>query len=756
MKIKYHDEADLQRKIAKILNHQGYTFKVTKDFCDLVDDLKKIYVEVKLEHFAPAQILYGLARNDVEDAKYIGLGSSNALIFYKAPDFSKVMKFATMIDPELEVSPSSVNKVEWTDEAFRLLGDHAAVYTYDGSLNLGNNLVFINAKNLEYLKEITDKYGINLYRLIAFYMGVYENKQKIHVTDGGYILNESADEYYKNEPLNPQTRIVGKGYKKIESIIDRLLFESVRIKKGDMLHIRNRFDQLESVKKRRELGRYFTKTILNKKITNIVNKINPSFIIEPYVGAGSLIDSLRDYRGIGNDIRGDIVDNLDYGSKWKFTSLDTIVTQYKTLIERWDIKEGEDLLFLTNPPFGTVSTNRLASKSTKGLLKQGKEPDLVGKSRTIKIEYGTVGDKYGKGDLVIPAVGKLIDFIKKYKSGYLAFFCPAGVFCGRQRYLKLFKALLKDFEFIEGYIFSGENFNSIQKKKPIAFTVWKYHKDINTNVSDISFDYDEKNNKWKLKPLLLLKDGWKYDRRKNGNEIGVGCNMKFNDPGGKFFHLKMHKGGSLVIPENVKIDLGLKIPSELVYGLWSVTVGYRSFTDCPVYIDNAYTHLPDFSKRETMEILAYMVIGTLFAELKGNYCKGLISFKGSYRDFKFGGERLTEGAKYLIETYGDSPIGEKTINDIFTELKNEPDIAKIPISEYRKEIKKQVTDRLEKIGYWDYIPIPSGIFESKKVMKMMSEKSFGDSKGQQVLVGSRQQVFKNKPKDMLKTEDLIK
>ena len=263
MKIKYYDEADLQRKIAKILNHQGYSFKVTKDFCDLVDDLKQIYIEVKLEHFAPAQILYGLARNHVEDAKYIGLGSSNGLILYKTPDFSKVMKFALMVDPELKVSPSSVNKTKWTDEAFCLLGEHVAIWTYDGSLDLGTNSVFINATNLEYLKEVVEKYGINLYRLIAFYMGVYENKQKILVTDGGYILNQSIDEYYINEPLNPQKRIDGKGYKRIDNVIDRLLFESIRVKKEDMLSIRNRFDQLETVKNRRELGRFFTKTIAN-------------------------------------------------------------------------------------------------------------------------------------------------------------------------------------------------------------------------------------------------------------------------------------------------------------------------------------------------------------------------------------------------------------------------------------------------------------------------------------------------------------
>ena len=48
--IRYEDEFDLQRKIAKKLNDSGFCFKKVKAnyFCDLVDKVNKIYIEVSI------------------------------------------------------------------------------------------------------------------------------------------------------------------------------------------------------------------------------------------------------------------------------------------------------------------------------------------------------------------------------------------------------------------------------------------------------------------------------------------------------------------------------------------------------------------------------------------------------------------------------------------------------------------------------------------------------------------------------------
>jgi hypothetical protein len=105
-----------------------------------------------------------------------------------------------------------------------------------------------------------------------------------------------------------------------------------------------------------------------------------------------------------------------------------------------------------------------------------------------------------------------------------------------------------------------------------------------------------------------------------------------------------------------------------------------------------------------MEILAYAIIHTLITELIQENCKGKIGFVGGKRFFRFGGERLTEGAKYLIETYRDCPIGLENIGEVFKNLREEPDIEEIN-SDYRSMIKNEMEKRLEDIGYWDYLPI---------------------------------------------------
>lgn len=64
-------------------------------------------------------------------------------------------------------------------------------------------------------------------------------------------------------------------------------------------------------------------------------------------------------------------------------------------------------------------------------------------------------------------------------------------------------------------------------------------------------------------------------------------------------HLQIQKGGSELIPQNVKKTLNIPdLPDELIIGLWSLAVGHRSIT----------VHLPDFKRMEAQEILAYVAI----------------------------------------------------------------------------------------------------------------------------------------------------
>ena len=715
--IKYYDEADLQRKIVSVLNRYGYHFEDAPSpfFCDIIDKVRKIYIEVKPEHFAPAQILYGLAKKDIKEISYIGLACSFEIRFYKPPTYDVMMNFAKSIDPNLLKPPSEVKKQKWHDKAFELLGDHWKIYTYKGEFDLNEPTkdIFVDEENYTYFRDLFNKYEIDSSRFLPYIADIHAKNQKIIVNNEGWILNINTGKFFRNTDREQRglDEYVGRyKYRPVKNYRDKTLFESIRIRADDIQELLHEIDRLEPLHSRRFRGRFFTKENLGIEISDIAESINPGFIIEPYVGAGSLIEPLISrYKGVANDINKGFIDVLRKkfeGLDWKVTNLNTITTSVDELISKWNVPKGEEILILTNPPFGTSSTSILVSK--KNEIKDGK------KSRKTKIDYGGMGDKYGRGDLVLPAIGKLIEIIKRLNRGYMAVFSPAGVWLGRKRYNKLMKSVLKDFEFFEGHIFSGKGFNSVVSKKAISFTIWRYKKDIQTNREDLIFMYEK--TPIHLKMVALLKeggryrDGSKYVTNKVDHPLGVRRNDTFNNPNPKIFTVDVKEGsGAEISKDNVKIDLKIaKIPSELIYGLWSVTVGHRSIAGHPIFIDNAHTHLPDFSKKETMEILAYSLIHTLITELKNNYCQGKIGFIGLNRIFQFGNTSLTNGVKHLIEKYGYCNIGEKTILDVFEELKTEPNIDNID-NNYRRKIKEEITRRLDLIAFWDFIPIPNNI-----------------------------------------------
>lgn len=715
--IKYNDEADLQRKIVRILNKSGFHFEDAPSpyFCDIVDKIRKIYIEVKPEHFAPAQILYGLAREKISEITYLGLACSFEVRFYKPPPLEVIRNFAKKIDPNLSIPPSDVKRQEFQEEAFQLLGDHWKIYTYKGHLNLNEpgKDIFIDSENYSYFQMLFEKYSIDPSKFLTYIADIHGKNQKIVVNNEGWIVNINSGKFFRNTDKEQRglEEFAGRyDYSPIKDYRDKTLFEAVKIRANNIQKILHQIDRMEPISERRFRGRFFTKEGIGTEISDIAKSINVDYIVEPYVGAGSLIDPLVSlYKGAANDINKGFIDVLKKkyeGYGWVFTHINTIITPTEVLINKWGIPKDENILIFTNPPFGTSSTSILVSK--KGEIKEGK------KSRKTKIDYGGLGDKYGRGDLVLPSIAKLIEILKMLGKGYLGIFSPAALFCGRKRYNKLLKAILKDFEFLEGHIFSGENFNSVIAKKAITFTLWKYNKNSNTILDSLVFTYQDRI--LRMKKMKLLKEGWryrdgsKYVKKKVSPSLGVRRNDTFNNPNPKIFTINVAEGsGAEISRDNVKIELHIpEVPSELIYGLWTITVGYRSITDHPIFIDNAHTHLPDFTRKEAMEILTYALIHTLITELKNNYCEGKIGFIGMNRVFCFGNRSLTKGAEYLIEKYGYCPIGVNNISNVFIELKSEPDINKID-EKYRRIIKTEIGTRLDNIGYWDFIPIPSSI-----------------------------------------------
>jgi hypothetical protein len=715
MMVNFEDEPDLQRKIVILLNKNGYDFKKTKanGFCDIIDNVNKIYVEVKPESFAPAQILYGLSVNNIQDARYIGLACAYEIRFYKCPSFNLLLDFAKKIDPKLGKSPSSVNKKEYIDAALELLGFHQCLWDYRGEFKIEekNHEICLNENNYEYFKMLFTKYNINPAQFLSFVAYIESEGSELKINKDGKIYESKHFNMFKNQQngyhdkQKNQKTLNGDiihGEQDIRPVKDKHdcdLFESLRIRGVDIEKIIHKMDEMTPLKIRRQIGKFFSGMDLGVYLAGIItNLVKPDFILEPMVGGGSLIAPfVGKVPCVINDINKGHVDLLKqkYGYQINgYFSQDFILTPTGDIVNKWGMPKEGNVLIYTNPPFGTSSTNDLASK--KGENEKG--------SRETKIDYAELGDEYGRGDLVIPSVARMIEVIKDRGSGYLAFFSPFGVFCGRSRYNKLLRALLKNFEFVYGEIFPGSEFNNVSKKKPISITILKYRKDMNASLGSLTYFYAGVEHK--MKKSVLLKDVWNYNEGKDGDEIGTTRNDTFNNPNPKMIKTKLRNAGSQILYRNVKDNLGITIvPPELFYGLWSITVGYRSLSEYPVYFDNSCIHIPDLKRQETYEILSYAVLNVLITELINNYTEGKIGFSGMQRFFKFGGKRLTDGAKYLIDTHGNCPVGSRTIKQVFEELRAGKDPDAID-KNLRIDIRKEIEKRLDAIGYWDYLPIP--------------------------------------------------
>lgn len=279
--------------------------------------------------------------------------------------------------------------------------------------------------------------------------------------------------------------------------------------------------------------------------------------------------------------------------------------------------------------------------------------------------------------------------------------------------------MLKDFKLLKGYVFAGNYFHDINRTLPIAFSIWNYKPNTNAKLLDLDFEFIDKNGenrKIQFKKKPLLEDGWRYRdgnryvKHKTKGAIGVPRCMYFSEPSPKIFGEDAKEGsGAELSPDSVKTDkFELKVPnvpSELVYGLWSVSVGMGAFRTSlsnpmhPIYIRDAYVHLPDFDRKEPLEIMAYSALHALIY----NYADDKIGFLGTNKVFRFGNERITNGVEYLFDLCKNSPVyNGYELHEVFEQIKQ----SKVDVTECRRRMKDEVSKRLHKIGYWDYVPIP--------------------------------------------------
>jgi len=675
-------EVELYRDLINKLNRLGFEFKEKTGYSDLVDELNRILVEVKLgrdiAEDGASQLLYEVAKNDLRDFLYLGLADSEMFHMFKSPEYGNILTFAKELDPKLSRSPSSFSGKKIA-EALIFLGEPIWQGFWrntkdDISMILeGNAVIPFIAENLFDFHRIFGLYKIKTTDIISAFTGK-EDVVHVEVTDDHIIVTKK-----RGDPVSISYNGVMKPTHKW--ILKRMRIPDIRA----VEKLRQTSDRLQSDEQRANRGAYYTEGLLSIKMSGkVLEHMNPDFIIEPYAGAGSLLNLFTDrvVDGWVNDYDegASAMLSADYGSiGYKVTCEDMISVPISDALDI--IGDAENPLFITNPPFSSTSGVKLK-----------------------EIKYDEIlSTRYGKGNQIYQTIGKIIEIIKALGHGHLAFFCPMGVFCERKTHMKFLNELLNNFSFIDGYIWSGEHFNDVRGEVPVAFTLWKFGG--STILENIQFDCEDYGSiGFERQPLL--KDGWTYDNRKiMKGEIVIQGNERFNAKPPKIFHNKPSKGGSEVISENVKKSLNIKnIPDELAYALWSTCVGRNSIIrsinqGSPLYSSDAYTHLPDFDRKETKEILSYALLYTFCRE---DYTDGNLGFIGSRKILRFGkSKRLNDGTRYLFDTYGQLPVGKQTISEVLKEIESGT-----KRDEWFQLIVKEISERLEEIGYWNYIPLP--------------------------------------------------
>ena len=538
--LNHDDERDLQRKIAKKLSIGDFNFQVgpSNYFCDIFDSYHNIYIEVKPSSIAPSQLLYGAVREFGNGSEYnftpqiFGLANSSEVVFFHVPDYKLLKGFYDSIDITGKTPPSLVKTIDRDKRALDILGEPFAINDYTQPLDLDVPHIFINQKNIFYVMARLEKYNIQVDELISKIADVHINQGQLTILKKGGIVDNVDGSVVASKPIKSQ---------------DVNFIQALRITPHDVTALSEHLDTYKSIAQRRSLGKFFTKPHVSTQVHDIITKyINPEYIVEPYAGTGSLLVPFAgECSAILNDISEhevEVARLMFEGYDFTCNSIDTLDYSAEELVKKWNLKSSDNALIFSNPPFGTSRT------SGSSLHKDSEISNM-------KIKYRDELLVYGKGDLLLPAIGQMIEVVKR-TGGYLAFFSPFGIMLGRKRYNKLLLELINNFTFLEGIVVSGGDFNEVSRDNPVAFTLWR----LGGSTKHLDLKFDCYGRIIELSDGLLLKEGWKYNQYKSAStgDLMSPSRDRFNSPNPGIFHIKPTSGGSKVIPDNVKKNISFE------------------------------------------------------------------------------------------------------------------------------------------------------------------------------------------------------
>lgn len=277
---------------------------------------------------------------------------------------------------------------------------------------------------------------------------------------------------------------------------------------------------------------------------------------------------------------------------------------------------------------------------------------------------------------------------------------PLSLFCNKHAYRKVYTMLHQNFYFLEGELFKNKN-------ERTAVARFIFSTDITVPVSL---------NIYGKTPLRfvnhgqLLKNVWRVDQRQgDGLTLLAPHRASFADTQPPLLHLNPSFGGSEITSSNVISPVevyvkGCRIPSELVYALWSVAVGCRSTAPgrCEWFFKDAYVHVPSFSNANYVKVLGLTVLyllleNCIFRRLATLTCTadGKVSFG-----------HLNDSAALLLTTVTGFDCPTRSLLKWLGELFQVTDLDEeylIRLKVYRHQCANLIKKKLNESGYYDAI-----------------------------------------------------
>ena len=113
----------------------NFSFEPENNIFDICEHEKNIYIKIKINEFHPHRLIYSIVKENLINAKYIGVASESELILFNVPEWNLIKKFSIKISPELSLLPDEVPDLH-KEDAYKLLNKIFYIKIYKNDIDI--------------------------------------------------------------------------------------------------------------------------------------------------------------------------------------------------------------------------------------------------------------------------------------------------------------------------------------------------------------------------------------------------------------------------------------------------------------------------------------------------------------------------------------------------------------------------------------------------------------------------------------------